>query len=352
MAFTEFGSADVQTVKRWSDQSMRETFGKMGIRSLISRSKDAVIQLCTDLDRQPGDTVYYDLLVQDRGNGVDGDATLEGFEDDLTYHQDTLKINQKRKGHKFKRMTQQRTVHDLRVDGRYSLTQWFAWFMESALFTHFAGVAGDGNESVEGALGATTGESDFAGNTVTALDSGHLVDNGGSDFEIGMLDDAIAKAQVQNPRVAPGKVDGREMYVAYLHPYQIRSLWKDATQVRSITDMLMQAGARGSSNPIWNGALGMYRNVLIRQSEFVPSVSTVRHGVMLGAGAGVIAFGNAWDKLSRGTTDGAFFRVDEQERDYKNRKGMAVSSVVGLKRCQFNSQAFGVMGLRSTDAAP
>lgn len=352
MAFTEFGTGDVQAVKRWSDRTMYETFGRMGIRSLIGRSKDSVIQLVTDLDRQPGDTVYYDLLAQDRGNGVDGDATLEGYEDDLTYYQDTLKINQKRKGHAFKRMSQQRTVHDLRADGRFSLTKWWAWFLEAGLFAHLAGASGDGSETVVGAIGADTGSADFAGNTITALDADHLVDNGSSAFDLDMIDDAIAKAKVSNPRVAPAMIGGEEKYIAYLHPYQVRSLRQSATAVRSITDIWSNSGPRGNSNPIYSGALGEYNGVILRESEFVPSVSTDRVGIMLGAGAGVIAFGNAWDKLSRGTTDGSFFRVDEEMRDYKNRKGMAASSVVGFKRCQFNSKAFGVIGLRSQDAAP
>lgn len=355
MAFTEFATGDAQAVKRWSDTAFRETFGKMQVRSIIGRGNDSIIQLLTELDRDAGDQIKFDLLAQDRGDGVDGDSTLEGYEDELTYHQDSLYINQKRKGHAFKSMSQQRTVHDLRRDGRFSLTEWMAWFFEAGLFAHLCGTAGDGVESASGALGATTG-SDWAGNSITTLDSDHLVDNGSSDFDLGMIDDALAKAAVHNPRVAPGMVDGRKMFVCYLHPYQTRSLWKDSQAVRSITDMLQNAGPRGSTNPIWTGALGMYRNVLLKESEFIPSIDNGANvdaiGVMLGAGAGAIGFGNAWDKMSRGTTDGSYFRVVEQKDDYDNRKGMAVSTIVGFKGCRFNSEAFGRIGLRSQETPP
>lgn len=357
MAYTEFGTSDAQTVKRWSDSAWRETFGKMQIRGVIGRSPDSIIQLVTDLERDAGDQVKYDLLVQDRGSGVDGDATLEGYEDDLTYYQDSVLINQKRKGHAFKRMSQQRTVHDLRRDGRFSLTEWAAWFFEAGLFAHLCGTPGDGVESVSTPLGASSsGDSDWAGNTVTALDSDHVVDAGSSSFTLDVIDDALAKAAVNNPRVAPGMVDGRKMFVAYLHPYQTRSLWKDSTAVRSITDMMQNAGPRGSSNPIWTGALGMYRNVILKESEFIPSIDNGANvdaiGILLGAGSGVIGFGNAWDKLSRGTTDGSFYRIDEEMRDYKNRKGMALSTVVGFKGCVFNSEAFGRIGLRTQETPP
>ena len=282
MAFTEFGTNDPQTRKVWSDKLMRETLGKMGIRTMIGRGPESCIQLKTDLDKSAGDTVYYDLLTQDRSDGVNGDNRLKGFESDLTYYQDTLIINKKRHAHAFKGMSQQRTVHDLRRDGRFSLSEWWAWFMEGGLFAHLVGVAGTGEETVSGALGADTGGVDFAGNTVTALDSGHLVDNGASAFNLDMLDDAVAKAKVQNPRVAPLKIGGKKCYVAYLHPYQTRSIQNQVGDTKW-TDIMKNARERSASNPIFTDALGMYNNVILRESEFMPRSGTnITHGVLLG----------------------------------------------------------------------
>lgn len=352
MAFTEFATGDAMTRKAWSEQLMRETFGKMGISSLIGTKAGACIKLLTDLDRSAGDTVYYNLLAQDRSAGVNGDSRLKGFEAPLTYYQDTLKINQKRHAHAFKGMSQQRFTSSMRDDARFSLSSWFAWFFEAGLFAHFAGVSGDGNESAFSALGATTAGSDFAGNTVTALDTAHLVDNGGSDFELGMIDDAVAKAKVTNPRVAPLNIGGKEMYVAYLHPYQVRTARKD-TAATGWNAIQQNAGVRGESNPIFTNSLGVYNNVILRESEFIPSVGTVRHGVLLGQGAGTIAFGNAWKRSSRAAAGGGtFFSWHEEMDDFDNEEAIAGSTITGFKRAQFNSAAFGVIGLRSTDAAP
>lgn len=352
MANTEFGTNAPQTVKRWANGLMRETFGKMDITRLMGDGPEACIQIIKDLDKNPGDRVVYDLLVQDRSPGVNGDEDLTGHETPLTFFQDTLLINQKRHAHRFMNMTQQRTVHDLRKAGRGSLSNWWAWFIEASFFAHAAGVTGDGEETVNMALGASTGEADFAGNTVTALDSGHLVDNSGSDFDIGMFDRAIAKAKVLNPRMAPIMVGGQPKYIAYLHPYQIRSLKADSA-TNGWNQIHQNAAVRSADNPIFSGAHGEYNGVIIRESEFIPRVGDVTHGVMLGQGALAIAFGNAWEKTSRAAAGGGtFFDWREEEKDYKNKKGIAGISILGLKRCQFNSKAYGVMGLRSTESAP
>lgn len=351
MAFTEFGTGSNQAVKRWSNQLMRETFGKMDVTSLIGRGPGSVIQLRTELNKDPGDQIKFDLRVQDRGNGVNGDSRLKGYEDALTFYQDSLLINQKRKAHSFLGMSQQRTVHDLRAEGRDSLAEWYSWFIEAGLLAHAAGLCGDGNESVAGALGADTGAADFAGNTVTALDAGHLVDKTGSAFSIEMIDETLAKAKTQNPRVAPCRIGGREKYILYLHPYQTWSLRTETTGI-NWNQIHRDASARGPENPIYTGALGEYNNVIIRESEFVPINGSVVTAVLFGAGAMSIGFGNAWKTLSRGTGTGAFFSYEEEVDDYGNEMGVAAASVLGMKRNQFNSKAFGVMGIRTTESAP
>ena len=347
MAATEFGTGSAQARKVWSEMLMKETFGKMGLKSLIGRGPSACIQMMTDLEEGAGDTIYFDLLAQDRSNGVNGDSKLDGFEAPLTYYQDTLKINQKRHAHTFLGMSQQRTVHDLRRDGRFSLSEWWAWFLEAGLFAHLAGATGTSNESVEGALGANTGETDFAGNTVTAPDAAHLLDTG-AIMALSDIDDAVAMAKVNNPRVAPLKVNGADKYILYVHPYSTRSIRSGAGTTWS--DIHQNASTRGNTNPIYSGALGEYNGVIIRESEFVPHDGTSAHNVLLGAGAGAIAFGNAWGKKT--SKSGSYFNWKEKDADYDNEKGVAGISCPGFKGTQFNSQAFGRIVIQSDDPAP
>lgn len=350
MADTEFGVNSPQAVKRWSDSLMRETLGKMGIKAHIGKGPESCIQLIGDLDKNPGDNVVFDFLMQDRSPGVNGDSKLEDHETPLNFFQDGLFINQKRHGHSFKGMTQQRTLHDLRATGRYSLSNWWAWFIEGSAFAHLAGTAGDGPENVAQALRVVTGSTDFAGNTLAAPDTDHLVDGSGGTFDVALIDQAVARAESINPRMAPIMVDGQPHFVCYLTP---ASVWKLRGSSTLWSQIQREAASRGSDNPIFTGALGIYNNVILRKSEFVVSVGTVRHNILLGQGALALAFGNAWEKQSRvNGQGGAFFDWKEQERDYGNIKGIGTASILGMKVPVFNGKRVGSIVIKSTDANP
>lgn len=354
MAYTEFATGSPFAVKRWSDGLMRETLGRLSVKSLIGKSAESCIQIVGDLDKNPGDVVYFDLQAQDRSSGVNGDARLEGFETPLTFFQDQVGINQKRHGHAFLGMSQQRTVHDLRESAKFSLANWWSWFIESTLFAHICGVTGDGSENVAAALGGIQTGTDVFGNSIATADAGHLVNGGGTAFAYEFIDDAVAKAKMANPRVAPIMIDGQEKYVFYMNPYQTRSLRRGTVGSATLWSTINQnAGVRGDMNPIYTGALGEYNNCVLRESEFLPSVGSVRYGVLMGQGAGAIAFGNAWKKQSRAAAGGgSFFSWKEQEKDYENEQGVGSGSILGIKAPTFNSQRFGCIVVTTTDAAP
>lgn len=359
MAYTEIGTLSPLAVKRWSQQLMRESFNKMSITSLFGKGPEACIQVLGDLEKNAGDTIVFDLMNQDRSPGVNGDSKLDGFEAPITYFQDTLKINQKRHAHAFLGMSQQRTIHDLRSDGKVSLSQWWAWFMEGSLFAHLAGIQPDvGETGILAALGANTAGTDFAGNTVGVggvyIDTNHDVNGTASTFTPTLIDTAVARAKVLNPRVAPIMVNGQPKYVMYLHPDSVRSMRAAAaTSAINVTwnSIFRDAGPRTMENPIFTGALGEYNGVILRESEFVPRVGSTVYNVLLGQGAGAIAFGNAWRKSKRSAVEGggAHFDWREKTADYENEEGVAGCSVLGFKRSHFNNQAYGVMVVRSND---
>jgi N4-gp56 family major capsid protein len=373
MADTTIGTGDAQAVKRWSDQLMRETFGKMAIRGLIGRGQNACIRLLTDLDSDAGDAIKYDLRYQDRSAGVSGDDRLkeasgaDGSESALVFHQAEVVVNQKRNAHVFGQMTQQRTVHDLRREARDSMSNWFSWGLEAGFLAHLAGTTGDGNESSEPFLfetttGAATTGADVFGNTVAAIDAGHEISAPTTMFNLDMVEQAVALAKTVNPRVAPARIDGEDRYIILIHPYAARDLRSqlDGTQAgtQSWINSMRQAGMRGEANPIWTGALGEYSGALLVENEFVPFIGAASantcHNVLLGAGAGAIAFGNAWNRMSsvRANGGGSYFSYIEDVDDYGNRTGYGVGSVTGFERCDFNSAALGVVTIVSQDAPP
>jgi N4-gp56 family major capsid protein len=344
---------------------MRETFGKMQIRGLIGRGDDSVIRLLTDLQKNAGDTIHFNMRALDRSAGVSGETALEGAESAMQLWQDTVSVSTKRNAHVFTGETAQKTVHDLRRESRSSMSDWFSWGLEAGVLAHLAGNTGIGNESAEPFLYETTGGTnrtgaDVFGNTVAAIDAGHLVDGTGGVFNIGLVEDAIAKAKTANPRVAPARIDGRTGYICLVHPYAARNLRQqlDETSTGGWLESMRSAGVRGEANPIWTGAIGWYGGALIVENEFVPYDSTgaaeTAYNLLLGSNAGAIGFGNAWGgRNGTGAPGGGqYFRMVEDVDDYGFRTGYGVSSIMGVKRSTFDSASFGTIVITSRDVAP
>ena len=96
----------------------------------------------------------------------------------------------------------------------------------------------------------------------SATDDANLTSN--DRFTIDLIDKAVEQASAPPldgngnntvPKVRPVKVNGQDMYVIYLHPYQVTDLrtntgtgqWLDITKFAFM-------GGKPSENPIFNGA--------------------------------------------------------------------------------------------------
>ena len=344
MAVTEFGTNDDQNVLRWSTKLMREAIGKTFCKRFMGDSDAAVIQLHHDLEQGAGDTVKYDLLMQMNGAGVTGDTRLKGFEEALTYHQDSLKIDQLRNAHMFRTMTGQRTVHKLRSDAKQNLADWFAVKFDRYMLSYLAGPAGTDPGNV-----AT--ELPYAGNALDAPDNDHVYAPG-AVISLQHIDHLVEKAKTIDPLIRPCNVDGERKYVLLLHPYSVTQL-RTATNATDWLQITSRAGARGSSNPIYTGALGEYGGVVIHESEYIPRTSApLTHNLFLGAQAGSMAFGNSYRKLGRKPMGkGSYFSWFEEMDDYGNETGIAAGSIFGIKKNRFNSKDFGVIRFTTQDTA-
>jgi len=358
MASTEFGTNDAQTVKRWGTELMTEVMERSFVKRLMGTGPDSVVQRLTDLDSGAGDTIKYDLLTAMRSDGVQGDSQLEDYEEEMNFAQDEIKIDQLRNASDFMTMTQQRTLHNLRSKAKSQLAEWNAWKLDTMTFAYLAGTAGDGPENAAGTIG-----SGFAGNSLVTPDTAHYIDHvsSPSTFKLQYIHDAVTKAKTINPRLRPAIVDGEKKFCLIMHPYTVNEL-KQETGDQAWSMIHARIAENGSNNPIYNGAIGEVNGVVLHESEHIPI--TFNSGsdwdcssLFLGAQAGTIAFGNAHGKgMGKGLKGGRFYKWHEQVRDYDNKKGVAVSSIFGVKKTRFTvdgtPQDFGVIRIDTRDAAP
>jgi N4-gp56 family major capsid protein len=356
MAITSVATGADLAVNIWSSLTFREALKATMFRRFLGSGKTAIIQQLTELEKSAGDVIKYDLLMQMGNAGVSGDNRMRDNEEALTYYQDSVKIDQLRNAHAFRRMSQQRTLHDLRMDAKANLADWFADRYDTYMFDYLCG---------------NTTRS-FAGNTGAAPDTDHYIVSGdvtrtgtiasdesslGTNDQLTLADLDYAKesAKTLTPPIRPAVIDGQEFYVIVMHNYSVTDIRLDVANSAYISwpDIQMYANKRGLSNPIFNGSLGVYNGMIMFESSRIYSpASNVRRNLFLGAQAGVFALGNAYSQLAqqRVGKDNLMSWYEESD-DYGNELGIAVGSIFGMKATRFNSKDYGKIILTSYAAS-
>lgn len=337
MATTEFGTTDPQTVQHWSRTTMREAISRTFIRQLMGTGPQAPIQRLTELERNAGDTIKYDLLYQMEQYGVEGDNPIAGFEEALVYKQDSVSIDQRRIAHAFRRMSQQRTIHDLRKDARDNLSERWAVILDQILFAQLAGLTGD----VAGSI--TTGVAQHGGNTLVnpTSDTDHYINVNTETFRVEHIEKCLEKANTINPLIRPAQTPFGTSYVMIIHPISVYDLRMDSSSGIWYEITSAAYRGRGDQTPWHKYVVGKWGDTMILTSRYIPRTTsgTVAHCLFLGAQAGVIAMGNAYPRARQsGVGGGAFMSWAERVDDYGNEMGVAAGSVFGTKPCLFTSK--------------
>lgn len=334
---------------------MREALKATLFKKFLGTGKKAIIQRLTELEKSAGDQIKFDLLMQMSGAGVTGDNRMRDQEEALTYYQETVNIDQLRNAHAFRRMSSQRTLHDMRSDAKANLADWFADQYDTKMFNH---LCGNTSETFANTANAPDEEHYILSGDVTrtgtiATDESSLGTN--DQFSLADIDYAKEAAKTLTPPIRPCLIDGEEYYVMVLHPYSCTDLRLDVAQSAYVDwpTIQMYANKRGLTNPIFTGALGVYNGVVLYESTRIYSpTSNVRRNVFLGAQAGVFAIGNAYDSIEqRRVGKDNLMSWYEEADDYGNEKGVAVGSIFGMVASRFNSKDYGKIVVTSYAAS-
>lgn len=350
-------------------------------------SKDMPIVRITDLSKTAGDKVSVDVFGTIGGKPVVGDADAEGTGVALTNASMDIKIDLMTKvvdaGGK---MSQQRTVHDLRNIAMANLTSYFARLDDQTSLVHLAGARGF--ESNEDWVVPLAADGDFGAimvNDVKApsFASHYLVDAGGASLaaptvaNIGAIatPDVLTLESIDNLRTMldemafplqsvkvaddPAAAD-EPMWVLYVSPRQYSQLLKaTSNDIRSFQQNAWNRASYGSKHPLFKGEVGMWNGILVkklsRAIRFNPG-DAMKHVIeankatgtetstavpALGAGyavdravlLGAQALGNAYGK-----NKGSDYHFDWLENPYNFGRAMEVGGdcMGGKSKLQFN----------------
>jgi len=363
MATTNFGVNDALANKLWSKKLSVESSKATAIAPLMGTSSNSIIQIKNETQKAAGDKVTFGLRKQLIGDGVSEDETLEGNEEGLSTYSDALHINELAHAVKVKNdgntIDAQRVPFSLRQEANDGLTDWFSDRMSMMAFIQWGGYTA-AKLPFEGRL-INLKPVHYGFNAPLVPSAGRILRAGGKTtdeelgeediFDLTLIDKAVERAKLSNPKLRPVNVGGDKMYVMYLHTTQVTAMrtntsdgqWQDITKAA-------YTGSR-AKNPIFDGSLGVYNNVVLREAEHVvPGVASngkmvdhVRRAVLLGAQSAVAAYGmkNNPDK---------FKRVEELF-DYQRQLGVSAQTILGMKKTRFDGEDFGTIVV-STYAAP
>jgi len=354
---------DPKAVKKWSGllflQTSKDSY--FGGR-FIGEAEGSVIQRLTELEKDQGDTISFDLAIQLRGKPTAGDQRIEGKGEQLKFYTDTVMIDQVRhpvtSGGK---MSRKRTIHDIRSKMKMKLGEYFARLHDEYLFCYLSGARGMNEDFVQ-----DTDWTGHAGNAFQAPDDSHHIYASTATstatlttamkFTSSLVEKAVAKSKMfraldpKKANMQPVKVENGKHYIALINPWQCYDLRNaDTTGWLEIQKAVMTA--EGRKNPIFAGGLGMINNCIIHEHESVIRFNDWGSGsdvngaraLFLGAQAGVVAYGSA---------SGLRFDWSEETLDHGNEVEIAAGFIGGMKKTRFNGADFGVISIDTAAADP
>ena len=315
----------------WYKELFADVSKTLFVANMASGKATSCIQIITDLSKSAGSTVTFGLSTKLAGSGVTGDSELEGNEEGIVSYSESLIVDQLRHAVRLTgRMDEKKVAYNMRADAKEKLRIWWQERIDQELLDKLCGKTSSTFANTPDAPSAN--RSVWAGGVSS---DGALTAS--MTFDTKVIDKAKQMARLSGVKVRPLSMEGdaykgKALYYMFVHPYQAANLRNDPVWNQAQRD----ANVRGADNPILNGALGVYNNVVIFEHEGIYAFNggsgsaPIARAVLLGQQAAILAYGS--DQ-----------RWVEKTFDYENKTGFSVGRIFGVVKPQFNSEDYGVI---------
>ena len=318
----------------WRKALFADVRDNLYMTRFIGSSEQSMIQELEDLTKAKGTNISFGLGMKLSSSGITGDSALEGNEAAMTDYDEDVAINQLRFGVLLTgQYDEKRNVYEQRESAKNRLTDLWAERVDQELLDKLCGKTTSTFANTPDA--AASSRAIYAGG---AASIGAITTSMKMDTKV--LDAAKQTAILASPRIRPLRVDGKQYYVAILHPYDATNLRQDPVWAQAQRD----ANVRGEDNPIFSGALGLWNGIVVHEHEYVfrttdgSGSANVARNILCGQQAGVIAWG-------------APVKWVEKTFDYSNQWGISVGAIFGCIKPMFNSVDYGVVTMYAASGA-
>lgn len=286
----------------------------------VGSGEDSIIVEFPDLQKDQGDQITFGQIRELSGAGVANDSNMEGAEEAPVTYDDAIVISQIRNAIRTngKETEQRSTDAGLRNWAKQLLHRWMAAQIDQTIFT---------------ALGTSCTKIIYGGDATATTDI-----EAGDYMTLALLGKYAAYAKKANPLIIGPTIKGKQTAgVAIIAPDQTYDLTeRDAAWAQA----QREAQKPGYDNPIFTGALGIHKNVVIHDHPRIALATNWGSGsnlngataMVLGIQSGAIAYANKkiWD---------------EKTFDYGNKVGFCVGALYGFTKAVFNSADNAVVGI-------
>jgi N4-gp56 family major capsid protein len=311
-------------VSRWAKQLAYEVGKEIYFNKFMGSGFDSMI-VEKSIESGKGKDITFGLVGLS-GTVVTGDTSLEGSEDSLSSYSQTVATGQRRFGViNAGNFDDSKVLYSFRNEALAQLKQEFAEDHDAQVFSALTLTSGAGAylraDATASVYAATDPKASLAStDLVTASDISKLK-------KMAMLGTS------KSYKMKPVRVEGKNYFVLLLHPEAAYDLGQDTTW----NNAQQNANVRGSENPIFSGALGVYDGVIVHEHEGITTAddgggATVHYARNLFMGAGAGLYGKVGD-----------MSWVEKTFDYGNKLGVAAGQIYGVDRATFNSKDYSVI---------
>jgi N4-gp56 family major capsid protein len=343
-------------VDQWCKDLQVEYVRAMQLRKLMGKSENMPIQVKRELATLPGRDIYITLIKRLTGNGVTGDNTLMGNEENLGNYAHKITVDQIRHGVRRGRFEQKKTHFDLLKSGRTALKMWAMAKLRDDIIAALYSANVDGSTPY---ASCTEAEKDawvdansdrvqfgkLRSNLSTSAPAGGAtydhsdslasnVDTTNDKLTYALVSLAARLAESADPHIRPINVSEKgEYYVMLAGSRPFRDLKNNMATLHQYAEV------RGSGNPIWADGDILYENVLIKK---IPEI-----GVVTGVGAGSIdcACNFLMGAQAVGMAIGEDLHSISHTDDYGNLKGAGVAEIRGIDKMTQNDVDHGLVSV-------
>ena len=376
MALTNFAALTSEQKTMWSMQFWKMARNNSFISQFAGTGPNSMVQRVTELKKsEKGARAVITLIADLEGDGVTGDYTLEGNEEQIKAYDQVIRIDQLRNANRLQgRLADQKSIVDFRTTSRDVLAYWAADRVDQVAFLTLSGVdytvRNNGATRPVLGTGQNLGDLEYAADvTAPTADRHFRWDGAAGDWKAGdttavAAGDTItyaslvwAKAMAKDKYIRGIKTGaGEEVFHVFLTPTAMAQLRLDTDYITNVR----HAGPRGGSNELFAGTSStMVDGMVIHEFRHVYNTQGAAGGSKWGAGGtvdGVRALFCGAQALGMADIGNAYW--DEDFFDYFNQPGISVGKMLGFLKPQFHSiyagdvQDFGVMCLDyATDVA-